>query len=79
MRMIGVVIAKILGVLLMLTAFWVWISYDYPNVSPFAFGAPLAPGMFGQVLNWIIVCILGAGGWFLFTLARKSKKVDDPR
>jgi hypothetical protein len=76
MRMAGIAAAKIFGVFLMAVAVWVWVSYEYPNVSTFTLGAPFAPGMFGQVINWVIVCILGASGWFLFTLGRKNKSVD---
>ena len=76
MRLLWIAIAKVIGVLLMVAAFVVCISYDYPNVSPFAPGAVFAPSMIGQGLNW---CLLAAGGYFLFTLGKKTSNTPDAK
>lgn len=56
------------GLALVFFAFAVvqWITYDYPDVNPFFPGAILAPGMFGQFLNYLIVVALGTIGFLLW-------------
>lgn len=66
-----------IGVALMLLAVWVWWSYNYSNINPLVtLGAPFFDpmGMIGQFLNWMLVCLLGASGWYLFSLPKDTKK-----
>ena len=64
--------SKTIGVLLMAAAFLQWATFSYPEVNPFWPGAIFVPGMLSQVLNWVVVAVLGAAGWGLFTLGRSS-------
>jgi hypothetical protein len=70
MRLLLTLVCRLVGVVLMLAAFWTWISIDYPNVNPFRIGAVFAPGVFSQFPKWILVCILVTAGWGLFTLGK---------
>jgi hypothetical protein len=70
MKLALALVCRLVGVVLMLAAFWKWISFDYPDVNPFSFGAAFAPGMLSQALNWILVCILATAGWGMFTLGK---------
>ena len=63
---VKVVESKIISVLFLAAAVPQWISYEYPDTAPFWPGVAFAPGMIGQVVHWIIVCILattGVGFW----------------
>ncbi len=64
--------AKTAGIFLMALAFFQWITFEYPNVNPFGPGAIFAPGMVSQILNWLLVCILGSIGYGLFTIGSKQ-------
>ncbi len=68
----GHVIAKLLGVLLMIAAFLKWLTYDYPNVSPWVLPI-LVPGVLGQVINWVVVVVLATAGLTLWNLGDKKK------
>ena len=70
MKVILHLAAKVLGITLIVIAILQWITFDYPDVNPFWPGAIFAPGMASQVLNWLLVCILGSAGWGLFTLGK---------
>lgn len=63
-------LARAIGAGFLALAVWQWISFDYPDINPFKFGAIFAPGAISQVLNWLIVCVLGTIGWGFFTLGR---------
>lgn len=60
--------ARAAGALLICLAFLQWITFDYPDVNPFWPGAIFVPGMLSQVLNWIVVCVIGATGLGLWQL-----------
>ena len=64
--------SRIVGALLMAAAFLQWITFSYPDVNPFWPGAIFVPAMLSQVLNWLVVAVLGAAGWGLFTFGRPS-------
>lgn len=66
------VIAKLAGILLMLLAFLQWLTFDYPDVNPFWPGAIFASGVISQVFNWVIVCVIGACGFGLFSWGRSN-------
>ena len=72
--------SKVAGVLLMAVAFLQWITFSYPDVNPFWPGAIFVPGMLSQVLNWVVVAVLGTAGWGLFTFghSRASKPSTGP-
>ena len=74
MKTMLIYIARILGVALMILAFLQWVTFEYPNVNPLWPGAILAPGMLAQVVNWLIVCVIGAAGWGLFSMGRTTKE-----
>jgi len=40
--------------LFLVAAFLQWITYEYPDVNPFAFGAIFPPGMLSQLFNWTL-------------------------
>ena len=72
-------LAVIPGVILMVLAFLQWITYSYPeiNITSFGGGGILAVGLIesiGLFVNWLLVCVLGASGWGLFSWARKKPK-----
>lgn len=68
--------ARIMGFLLMTLAFLQWITFEYPDVNPLWPGAILAPGMLSQILNWLVVCVTGASGWFLFQEIGKKRELE---
>jgi hypothetical protein len=77
MKLLIEVAAKCIGAALMLLAVWIWWSYSYSNINPLVtLGAPLFDpmGMIGQFLNWLLVCFLGASGWYLLSLPKDTKK-----
>lgn len=74
MKVVLIYLSKALGVLLMALAFLQWITFSYPAVNPLWPGAIFAPGMLSQVLNWLLVCVLGAIGWGLFSFGRASNE-----
>jgi multisubunit Na+/H+ antiporter MnhB subunit len=76
MKAVGLWIAKGVGALFIVAAILQWLTFDYPNVSPWGVSI-FSPGMFGQFVNWIIVCVLGAVGAFLWTLGGSSSKKPD--
>ncbi|MDE3756780.1 hypothetical protein I7G60_01445 [Sinorhizobium meliloti] len=60
------IISKAIGILFIVAAVFQWVSFDYPDVNPFWPGAVFTAGTIGQVINWLIVCILaviGIGFW----------------
>lgn len=60
------VISKLIGALFIVAAVFQWVSFDYPDTTPFWPGAVFTPGTIGQVINWLVVCILaviGTGFW----------------
>jgi heme A synthase len=61
-------LSRVIGVVLLAAAFLQWVTFDYPDVNPFRPGAIFAPGMLSQVLNWLLVCVLGTIGWGFLTL-----------
>jgi len=67
-------ISKAIGVVIMLLAFLQWITFDYPDVNPFWPGAIFAPGTLSQILNWLVVCVIGAIGWGFFTYGKGSSE-----
>lgn len=66
-------ISKAIGCLFFVMAFLQWITFEYPDVNPYAVGAIFAPGMLSQMLNWGFVCILGAIGGLFWSLGRVEK------
>lgn len=66
--------ARILGVIFMAVALLQWITFDYPNVIPFWSANIFTPGMFSQFINWMVVCVLGAIGWGLFSYGKRVTK-----
>lgn len=70
---IGRIAAQAAGALLILAAGALWFSFDYPALKAFELGAPLAPGMVGQVLIWILAAAVGACGWFFCASAGPSR------
>ena len=64
----------VVGALLMVLAFVQWITFDYPDANPFWPGAILAPGMLSQILNWGLVCLLGASGWGCWTFGKSLSR-----
>lgn len=66
-------IGKIMGVFLMITAFLTWITYDYPEYNVFRFGGGSIldlglSGSVGLMINWLLVVLQAAIGWFLFNI-----------
>lgn len=70
MKIILIGLSKLVGVVLMVLAFLQWVTFDYPDLNPFWPGAIFNPGMLFQFFNWLIVCILGASGWALFSVGK---------
>lgn len=66
-------VVKLIGILLIIAAILRWATFSYPDVVPFWPGAIFAPGMLAQVLNWIIVCILGTVGYLIFSLGNNKQ------
>ena len=67
------IILKPIGFIFMVAAFLQWITFDYPNVSPWWPGAAFAPGMGAQVVNWGIVGVLGGVGVCCFKLGSSKR------
>ena len=69
------IILKVIGVLFMVSAFWTWISFDYPDfftqMAPFAL---FDRGMWSQMVNWLWVCVQGAIGYGFFKYSEKFRK-----
>ena len=63
-------ISRIIGIAIMVLAFLQWITFDYPDVNPFWPGAIFAPGMLSQILNWLLVSVIGAVGLMLFSFGK---------
>lgn len=74
MKAVSVVVLQVLGGLFVIAAFLQWITFDYPDVNPFAPGAIFAPGMLSQLFNWILVCFLGTIGVLLISFARSWRQ-----
>jgi len=68
------VLTKIVGIALMISAFFTWITYDYPDINFLRLGILDIGlgGTIGMMINWVLVCIQGAVGWYLYRL--KSKR-----
>ena len=83
MKNIFKVLSKIIGIIFIATAFLQWITFDYPDINPFWFGAIFAPGMISQIFNWLFVCILATVGWGFFTLGKfkldKSSEISNTK
>jgi len=63
-------IGKIFGVIFFITAFLTWISYEYPDFSPF-FSNIFFPSFFeqiGVVVNWGLVVMQAVIGAYLWKL-----------
>jgi hypothetical protein len=69
MRSAGIILARIAGGILIAAALLQWALFDYdrPDTLPA-----------GQVLNWVLVVVLAAPGWFLLTLGRKPQSKEPP-
>ena len=65
---------RVIGTILIVAAIIQWITYDYPDVNPFSIGAGFAPGIFGQVVNWLLIAVLAGLGWGFFTGFRFTLK-----
>ncbi len=63
-------VTRAVGALLMVAAVLQWLTFHYPDLNPLWPGAIFAPGALAQVLNWILVVVLGTLGWAAFTLGR---------
>ncbi|PWJ84377.1 hypothetical protein C8D77_13311 [Mesorhizobium loti] len=74
MKSIVNVVLQIVGGLFILAAFLQWITFDYPDVSPYIPFAIFAPGMMSQMINWIFVCLLGTIGFVMIGFARREKR-----
>lgn len=68
------ILLKGVGTILMLLAFLQWATFDYPDMNPFWPGLIFSPGAISQVLNWLVVAVLGATGYGLYSAGRKSGK-----
>jgi hypothetical protein len=69
----------IAGALLVVAAVFQWLTFDYPDVNPLWPGAVFAPGMISQVVNWIVVCVLGGTGCALITVGKSKTSRPDHR
>lgn len=67
-------VLRIVGGLFLLAAFLQWITYDYPDVSPFVPGPIFAPGMISQMFNWLFVVFLGTVGCVMIGFARRARQ-----
>lgn len=70
MRILFSLASMAIGMLLMISAFLQWITFEYPDASPFKFGFVFAEGLISQVINWVLVAIIGAIGWYLFSIGK---------
>ncbi len=74
-------LARLVGVTLMVTACLTWLTYEYPDMNVFRLGGGgilnvgLGAGI-GMMVNWFLVCVQAAAGWFLFTLKPKGRGQD---
>jgi len=69
---------KIPAVILIGLAFYIWITYDeYISTIETLFPWLNFPGVFKQVFNWLIVCILGGLGAFLWQLSGDKKETGE--
>ena len=66
-------LAQVAGIILMILAFLQWITFDYPDVNPWTANI-LTPGIPAQLLNWLLVCMLGAIGGILFHFGRSGTR-----
>jgi hypothetical protein len=65
---------KIPSVILFASAFWSWASYDgYLSTMETFLPMLNLKGALGQAGNWLIVCIQGALGYFLWELAKDKE------
>jgi hypothetical protein len=62
------ILTRGIALLFLAFAFAQWITFDYPDVNPFYPGAIFAPGMIGQLVNYLIVCGLAGIGLALWHL-----------
>ena len=63
-------ILKIPAVILFGAAFYTWVTYDgYVSLGETLFPWLNFQGVFGQVFNWLIVCVLGGLGLGLWKLS----------
>jgi hypothetical protein len=64
---------KIPAVILFGLAFYTWVTYDgYINSSETLFPWLNFQGVFGQIFNWFIVCVLGGLGLGLWKLSEDN-------
>ncbi len=69
-----------LGVLILGVAFWVWITSDYPDISPFKFFGQFESGLLGLLktqVNWLRVVVIMCPGLLLFQFGRTLAKKND--
>lgn len=70
-------ISRIVGVIIMVLAFLQWITFDYTDVHPFSLFPIFTSGMLSQMLNVLLVCVIGAIGYWFFSFGKPLKKDDE--
>ena len=66
---------KVPAILLFCTAFYTWVTYDeYISLSETLFPWLNFQGVFRQVFNWVIVCVQGGLGAFLWELSGDKRE-----
>jgi hypothetical protein len=64
---------KIPAIILFVSAFWSWVSYDgYLSTVEILLPMLNLKGVLGQAGNWLIVCIQGALGYFFWELSKEK-------
>jgi len=71
------IIARIVGVALIVVAVLQWITFDYPDVNSWFSLSIFTPGMPSQILNYIIVVLIAAAGAPLLSFGRTGKDKQD--
>ena len=70
------------GALILAFAFFVWISSDYPEISPFRFFGQFESGLWGLLVTqalWLRVVIIAVPGMALFSAGRALASRDMER
>ncbi|MER9445604.1 hypothetical protein NKI79_30450 [Mesorhizobium sp. M0340] len=67
-------VLQFVGGLFLLAAFLQWITFDYPDVSPYMPFAIFASGMMVQTINYPFVCLLGMIGFVMIGFARRDRQ-----
>lgn len=65
------------GLIVLGLAFWVWITSDYPDISPFRFFGSWESGIGGLLktqVNWLRVVLIAVPGLLLFQFGRQLSK-----